>query len=64
MKKLTALLLALILCLGLAACSRKTEFVPDAQEYQTPSASQEETEETNPQSANTAVTEESIQLNY
>ena len=64
MKKLTALLLALILCLGLAACSRKTEFVPDAQEYQTPSASQEETEETNPQSANTAATEEPIQLNY
>ena len=64
MKKPTALLLALILCLGLAACSRKTEFVPDAQEYQTPSASQEETEETNPQSANTAATEESIQLNY
>ena len=64
MKKLTALLLALILCLGLAACSRKTEFVPDAQEYQTPSASQEETEETNPQSANAAATEESIQLNY
>ena len=64
MKKLTALLLALILCLGLAACSRKTEFVPDAQEYQTTSASQEETEETNPQSANTAATEESIQLNY
>lgn len=63
MKKLTALLLALILCLGLAACSR-SEFVPDAQEYQTPSASQEETEETNPQSANTAATEESIQLNY
>lgn len=64
MKKPTALLLALILCLGLAACSRKTEFVPDAQEYQTPSASQEETEETNPQSANTAATEEPIQLNY
>ena len=64
MKKLTALLLVLILCLGLAACSRKTEFVPDAQEYQTPSASQEETEETNPQSANTAASEESIQLNY
>ena len=64
MKKLTALLLALILCLGLAACSRKTEFVPDAQEYQTPSTSQEETKETNPQSANTAATEESIQLNY
>ena len=64
MKKLTALLLALILCLGLAACSRKAEFVPDAQEYQTPSASQEETEETNPQSANTAATEEPIQLNY
>ena len=64
MKKLTALLLALILCLGLAACSRKTEFVPDAQEYQTPSASQEETEETNPQSANTAAAEEPIQLNY
>ena len=64
MKKPTALLLALILCLGLAACSRKTEFVPDAQEYQTPSASQEETEETNPQSTNTAATEEPIQLNY
>ena len=64
MKKPTALLLALILCLGLAACSRKTEFVPDAQDYQTPSASQEETEETNPQSANTAATEEPIQLNY
>ena len=64
MKKLTALLPVLILCLGLAACSRKTEFVPDAQEYQTPSASQEETKETNPQSANTAATEESIQLNY
>ena len=64
MKKLTALLLALILCLGLAACSRKTEFVPDAQEHQTPSASQEETEETNPQSANTAAAEEPIQLNY
>ena len=64
MKKLTALLPVLILCLGLAACSRKTEFVPDVQEYQTPSVSQEETEETNPQSANTAATEESIQLNY
>ena len=64
MKKLTALLPVLILCLGLAACSRKTEFVPDAQEYQTPPASQEETKETNPQSANTAATEESIQLNY
>ena len=64
MKKLTALLPVLILCLGLAACSRKTEFVPDAQEYQTPSTSQEETKETNPQSANTAATEESIQLNY
>lgn len=64
MKKLTALLLVLILCLGLAACSRKTEFVPDAQEYQTPSTSQEETKETNPQSANTAASEESIQLNY
>ena len=63
MKKLTALLPVLILCLGLAACSR-SEFVPDVQEYQTPSASQEETEETNPQSANTAATEESIQLNY
>lgn len=63
MKKLTALLPVLILCLGLAACSR-SEFVPDAQECQTPSASQEETEETNPQSANTAATEESIQLNY
>ena len=64
MRRLTALLPVLILCLVLAACSRKTEFVPDAQEYQTPSASQEETEETNPQSANTAATEEPIQLNY
>lgn len=64
MKRLTALLLTLILCLGLAACSRKTEFVPDAQEYQTQSASQTETEETNPQSTNTAATEESIQMNY
>ena len=64
MKKLTALLLALSRCLGMAGCRRKTEFVPDAQEYQTPSASQEETEETNPQSANTAAAEEPIQLNY
>ena len=64
MKKPTVLLLALILCLGLAACSRKAEFAPDVQEYQPPSASQEETEETNPQSANTAAAEEPIQLNY
>lgn len=51
MKRLTALLLTLILCLGLAACSRKTEFVPDAQEYQTQATSQTEIEEP-------------IQLNY
>lgn len=51
MKRLTALLLTMILCLNLAACSRKAEFVPDAQEYQTQATSQTEIEEP-------------IQLNY
>lgn len=64
MKRLTTLLLAMILCLGLAACSRKAEFVPDAQEYQPQATSQTETEETNLQSTNTAVPEEPIRLNY
>ena len=47
MKRLTALLLAMILCLSLEACSMKTDLVPDSQETHTQETSQEETEETN-----------------
>ena len=51
MKRLTALLLAMILCLSLEACSMKTDPVPDSQETHTQETSQEETEETNPKPA-------------
>ena len=54
MKRLTALLLAMILCLSLEACSMKTDLVPDSQETHTQETSQEETEETNPESSSAA----------
>ena len=54
MKRLTALLLAMILCLSLEACSMKTDPVPDSQETHTQETSQEETEETNPESSSAA----------
>ena len=60
MKRLFALLLAIILCFCLEACSRKTETVPDTQEVPTRETSQRETEA----AETTAATEEPIQLNY
>ena len=54
MKRLTALLLAMILCLSLEACSMKTDLVPDSQETHTQETSQEEAEETNPESSSAA----------
>ena len=54
MKRLTALLLAMILCLSLEACSMKTDLVPGSQETHTQETSQEETEETNPESSSAA----------
>ena len=71
MKRLIALLLAVILCLSLEACSRKHESIANTQEIPTQATAQEEAEETNPESSN-AVTpeetidtmEESVQLNY
>ena len=70
MKRLTTLLLAMILCFSLEACSMKTELAPDPQEAHTQETSQKETEETNPESSNAAAQEETtdaaeepIQLN-
>ena len=69
MKRLTALLLAMILCLSLEECSMKTDLVPDSQETHTQETSQEETEETNPESSSatqeetTDAAEEPIPLN-
>ena len=60
MKRLFGLLLAMILCFSLEACSRKTETVPDTQEVPTRETSQLETEA----AETTAATEEPIQLNY
>ena len=57
MKRITTLLLALILCLSMGACSRKTEPVSGAQENQTEAASPEETGKTNPESTNAAPAE-------
>lgn len=69
MKRRTTLLLAMILCFSLGACSRKAESAPDAQEIQTQEASQKETAATKSgddaaPKENTAATEEPIQLNY
>ena len=58
MKRLTALLLAMLLCLSLEACSKKTELVPNSQEVRTQATSQKETENTNPESSNTVAQEE------
>ena len=57
MKRITTLLLALILCLSMGACNRKTEPVSGAQENQTEAASPEETGKTNPESTNAAPAE-------
>ena len=46
MKRLTALLLAMILCFSLEACSMKTEPVPSSQETHTQATAQEATEDT------------------
>ena len=54
MKRLTVLLLAVILCFSLEACSTKTDLAPNSQEAQTQATSQEETEETNPESSSAA----------
>lgn len=43
MKRLTALLLARILCFSLEACNMKTELAPDPQEAHTQATSQKET---------------------
>ena len=43
MKRLTALLLAMILCFSLEACNMKTELAPDTQEAHTQATSQKET---------------------
>ena len=58
MKRLTALLLAMILCLSLEACSKKRALVPNSQEIQTQETSQKETENTNPESGNAVAPEE------
>ena len=55
MKKLTTLLLAIILCFSLEACGTKTDLVPNSQEGHTQETSQKETEETNPESSNVGV---------
>ena len=59
MKRRFALLLAMILCLSLGACSRNTEPVPSAQEIHTQQTSQIETEA----AETTAATEEPVSLN-
>ena len=56
MKRLTALLLAMILCFSLEACSMKTEPVPSSQETHTQATAQEATEDT--ESSNTVAPEE------
>ena len=68
MKRLIALLLAMILCFSLEACSMKAELVPTSQETHTQATAQEETEDT--ESSITAAPEETtdameepIQLN-
>ena len=58
MKRLTALLLAMILCLSLEACSMKTELAPSSQEIHTHATAQKETEDRNPESSNAASPEE------
>ena len=56
MKRLTALLLAMILCFSWEACSMKTEPVPSSQETHTQATAQEATEDT--ESSNTVAPEE------
>ena len=63
MKKLTTLLLAIILCFSLEACGTKTDLVPNSQEGHTQETSQKETEETNPESSNAAAQEETASGN-
>ena len=70
MKRLTTLLLAMILCLSLEACDKKAERVPNVQETQPQATSQKETEETQTESSNvtlpdetTETMEEPVQLN-
>ena len=58
MKRLIALLLAIILCLSFEACSLKAGRVPDTQEIQTQAAAQEETDNTIPESSHTVAPEE------
>ena len=57
MKRISTLLLTLILCLSMGACSRKTEPVSGTQENQTEAASPEETGKTNPESTDAAPAE-------
>ena len=58
MNRPTALLMAMILCFGLEACGMKTELEPDSQGVHTQVASQEETENTNPESSSSAAQKE------
>lgn len=69
MKRLITLLLAMILCFSLGACSRKTEPAPDAQIIQTQATPEKETEgaesgNTAPSEETTEVAEEPVQLDY
>ena len=59
MKRLIALLLAVILCLSLEACGIKTEGVPNSEEPHTQPAAQNETEDT--EQSNTIVPEETVE---
>ena len=58
MKRLIALLLAMILCLSLEACGVKAELVPNAQETHIQVTPREETGETQTESSNTIAPEE------
>ena len=69
MKRRTTLLLAMILCFCLGACSRKAELVRDTQEIHTQATAQNETESTESGNAasseeTTEAAEEPVQLNY
>ena len=68
MKRRTVLLLAMILCFSLEACSMKAELMPSSQETHTQATSQEETENTGSSNAaspeeTTDAMEEPTQLN-
>lgn len=69
MKRLITLLLAMILCFSLGACSRKEEPAPDAQIIQTQATPEKETEgaesgNTAPSEETTEAAEEPVQLDY